>query len=306
MTAERMGFVKFLKNSSLGHVLAIVTVVIWGTTFVSTKVLLNDGLQPLELTIYRFAIGYAVLWLLHRKQHRPVSLRWELMAAAAGLCGVTGYFILENAALALSPAANVSIVVSAAPIFTALFAFWVLGSGEKPGWRFFAGFVLALGGIALVATNGSAALALNPAGDLMALACAALWGVYAVLTQLLLKSGENVLFVTRRIFFYGLLWAIPAVLLFDTHFNWTVLLSRPTIWLNVIYLGLFASALSYVTWHKATHLLGAVSTNVYIYIIPVVTLLTGAVVLGEAITLGALCGLCCIVLGLVLSEKRKR
>lgn len=103
-----------MRLRAAAHVATLLTIIIWGTTFISTKVLLRD-FSPLEVLIFRFLIGYAVLWIVYPR-FVPVR-RWkeELLFAAAGLCGVTLYFLMENIALTYTYASNVGIIVSVAP-----------------------------------------------------------------------------------------------------------------------------------------------------------------------------------------------
>ncbi len=88
-----------MKNeTALGHVLTLMTIIIWGTTFVSTKVLL-EAFTPIEILFFRFTLGYLSLWAIYPRKGTYGTLRQELLFAAAGLCGVTLYFLLENIAL---------------------------------------------------------------------------------------------------------------------------------------------------------------------------------------------------------------
>ena len=108
------------KSNMTGHLAAAVTIFIWGTTFISTKVLLVS-FTPLEILFFRFFIGYAALWIAAPRLLHTGDRKAELLFAAAGLCGVTLYFLMENFALTLTQAANVSIIISVAPFFTSLF-----------------------------------------------------------------------------------------------------------------------------------------------------------------------------------------
>lgn len=136
------------KHTAAGHLAAAVTIFIWGTTFISTKVLLTD-FTPLEILFFRFLIGYAALWIAAPRLLRVKTGKNELLFAAAGLCGVTLYFLMENIALTLTQAANVSVIIAVAPFFTSLFH-WLFMKGEKPGVRFLAGFAAAMLGISLL------------------------------------------------------------------------------------------------------------------------------------------------------------
>ena len=147
-----------------GHLAALATMLIWGTTFISTKILLR-GFTPIEILLLRFIIGYFALFIVYPHFLKPESLKEELIFALAGLCGITLYYMLENTALTYTLASNVGIIVSMAPFFTAVLAHFLL-KREKLRLSFIFGFITALGGIILINLNGSFFFKLNPMGDL--------------------------------------------------------------------------------------------------------------------------------------------
>ena len=136
---------------------------------------------------------------------------------------------------------------------------------------------------------GGAQVHLNPMGDLLALLAAVVWAFYSVLTRKISSFGYPTILVTRRIFFYGLLWMLPALLFFRFHPDLT-LLARPVYLGNLVYLGLGASALCFVTWNFSVKTLGTVKTSVYIYLVPVITIVASAVVLHETLSPSAIAG----------------
>ena len=154
----------FSRNAA-GHLAALLTILIWGTTFISTKVLLRS-FSPVEILFIRFTIGYLSLLAFFPKFLPFRELRHELYYAGAGLSGVTLYFLVENIALTHTLASNVGIMVSAAPLFTALLA-WLWLKRKRPGGRFFLGFGAAIAGIALIVFNGNTVLKLNPLAGLL-------------------------------------------------------------------------------------------------------------------------------------------
>ena len=156
-----------------GHFSALVTVLIWGTTFISTKVLLAD-FAPVEILFLRFVMGFAALYLAAPRKMEKASRRQELTFATAGLCGVCLYYLMENIALTYTMASNVGVIVSVSPFFTAILSRIILKE-EKLHARFFLGFVVAMAGIALISFNG-AAMKLNLTGDFLALMAALMWG----------------------------------------------------------------------------------------------------------------------------------
>jgi len=283
-----------------GHLAAVITILIWGTTFISTKILLVS-FTPIEILFYRFGIGLITLTVLFPRRLKGTNMKQELMFAGAGLCGVTLYFLLENIALTYTLASNVGVIISIAPFFTAILSHWFL-ENEKLKTNFFVGFVVAMMGIFLINFNGSMILKLNPLGDLLAVLASALWAVYGVLTRKISGFGHNTIQTTRRIFLYGLLFMIPALLIFP--FEWGIeRFSRSSNLFNILFLGLGASALCFVTWNTAVKILGAVKTSIYLYMVPAITVITSIIVLHEKITWIAACGTVLIAAGLFISGR---
>ena len=283
-----------------GHLAAVITILIWGTTFISTKILLVS-FTPIEILFYRFGIGLITLTVLFPRRLKGTNMKQELMFAGAGLCGVTLYFLLENIALTYTLASNVGVIISIAPFFTAILSHWFL-ENEKLKTNFFIGFVVAMMGIFLINFNGSMILKLNPLGDLLAVLASAVWAVYGVLTRKISGFGHNTIQTTRRIFLYGLLFMIPALLIFP--FEWGIeRFSRSSNLFNILFLGLGASALCFVTWNTAVKILGAVKTSIYLYMVPAITVITSIIVLHEKITWIAACGTVLIAAGLFISGR---
>ena len=291
-----------MKNpQAAGHLSALVTILIWGTTFISTKVLLV-AFEPVEILFIRFVLGLIALVIVCPHRLRGTTPRQELTFAAAGLCGVCLYYLLENIALTYTLASNVGVILSVAPFFTTILSHVVFKGAEKLRPSFFGGFVLAMAGIALISFNGSA-LALNPLGDLLALLAALVWACYSILTRKISAYGYSTLITTRRVFCYGIAFMIPAMFLFDVQWNLSAL-AQPVYLLNLVFLGLGASALCFVTWNTAVKLLGPVRTSVYIYMSPVITVVTSALILHEPVTPLAAGGMALTLAGLVLSQGR--
>lgn len=287
----------------VGHLAALITIIIWGTTFISTKILLVD-FKPVEILFFRFVIGFLILLIIAPRRLTGVKIKQEIIFMAAGLCGICLYYLLENIALTYTMASNVGVIISIAPFFTAMLTRLFVESEEKLHINFFIGFAAAMVGIILLSFNGSK-FELNPIGDILAVAAAFVWACYSILTRKISEFGYSVILTTRRTFFYGILFMISAMFFFDFDMD----LSRFTdmrYLLNIIYLGLGASALCFVTWNFAVKLLGAVKTSIYIYLVPVITVITSVLILSERITVISLIGTVLAIAGLFISGYSKR
>ena len=282
------------------HLAALFTVAVWGATFVSTKVLIANSLTPAEIFVLRFALAYACIWPFARKRLRAENLRDELLLAAAGLSGGSLYFLTENIALEYAPASNVSLIVCTAPVWTAV-AMSLVYRGERMSRRQIAGSALAFAGMVLVVLNGHFVLHLSPRGDLLALSAALLWMVYSLVIKRI-GGRYPAIFITRKVFFYGLVTILPVFAVRPFAVEWEVL-ARPVVWGNLLFLGVIASMLCYLLWNAAMHRLGAVRTTNYIYINPLVTIVTAALCIGERITPAALVGAAVILYGMWRAEK---
>lgn len=285
---------------TVGHLFAIITVIIWGTTFISTKILLVD-FTPIEILFIRFVIGFIVLLVLYPKRLVVNDKRQEGLFLAAGISGITLYYLLENIALTLTTASNVGIIITIAPFFTAILSSCFL-KAEKPRLPFYLGFIIAVAGIILISTNGTS-LQLNPIGDLLAVLAAITWSVYSILTRKISDLGYHTIQTTRRIFFYGLLLMIPMLFLMDFHVELSDFYKLTNIG-NILFLGFGASALCFVTWNTAVRYLGALKTSVYIYLVPVVTLATSVIFLQEPLSLKLIIGAVLTLAGLGISESK--
>lgn len=170
---------------------------------------------------------------------------------------------------------------------------------------FVVGFFVAISGIILVTfSHGSADIGFNPTGYLPALFGAISWAVYSIATSMVTHSEQDSLSVTRRIFFYGLLSMIPILIWKKPTFHIIEQHSAENLF-KLIFLGIVASALCYVTWNRSMEILGAMRTSVYIYLIPIVALVFSYFILGEELTLYSGIGCFLVLLGLYLSERKK-
>lgn len=285
----------------LGHMLALFTAIVWGTSFISTKQLLT-GFTPFEILFLRFAIGYVALWVIYPRPLKIIDFKTEFLIFLAGFSGVTVYFLAENYALTYTYASNVSLLVSVAPLLTGLLAHFVLKDRLKK--NFIIGFFVAIIGIALISFSGTTVLKLNPKGDVLAVGAALLWAVYSVAIQKVGGKKINTLALTRRIFFYGLLTMIPCAFFLDFKIEKATIL-LPANLLNLLYLGVISSAICYITWNKAMEILGAVVSSTYIYVIPVITVIFSFFILKEKITIYMILGIILILGGLYLSQEQK-
>lgn len=288
-----------MKNKHFfGDFLAVLTVFIWGITFVSTKILLNY-FSPEEILIYRFIIAFLVLNLICPERIKFISLKEESIFATLGLTGIALYFGIENIALKYTYASNVGLISSSIPIFTALLSHYI--TKEKNfSVKFLIGFALALGGIAIIIFNGKF-LKLNPIGDFLALLTAIFFATYSTVLRLL-KVNYSQMFITKKIFFYGVLFMLPLIFMENFSFPHIEELNISTVG-NLLFLSIFASILCFIMWNKSVALIGAIKATNYLYFVPLVTIIASSLVLKEKINTVMIFGGILICLGVYINNK---
>lgn len=284
-----------------GHVVAITVVLIWGITFINTKVLLDYGLSPIEIFVIRFAIAYCAIWTISERRLWCHSWRDEGVMVLLGLTGGSLYFATENEALRWSMANVVSFLVSTAPLMTILLALLFFRDVRATG-RLLMGSLLALAGVAAIIFNGQFVLHLSPKGDLLALAAALCWAVYSILIRTVSRRYSAV-FITRKVFAYGLLTVLPFFALEPWRFPLSGLM-EPAVWGNLLFLSVVASFLCFMLWSWSVQQIGALSANNYIYLNPLATLIASAIILSEPITPIAVAGLFLILAGIYMVHRR--
>lgn len=295
--------VKNLRGTFVFHFLAFVTVLFWGTSFVSTKVLLEYEFSAVQIFTIRFVVTYLILLLACHRKFRCESFKHELILFICGITGCTLYFWTENTALTLSSSSNVSLIVCTNPLLIMIFG-GIIYKTERLCKRQVLGCLVTFVGMVLVVLNGKFVLKVSPLGDFLAFGSALVWTVYSLVIKKL-NGVYSTLFITRKVFFYGMLTSVPIMLVENSQVPWSNF-TLPVVIFNFLCLTVFSSLFGYLIWNKVLKQLGTVLASNYIYAIPLVTIVTAILALGERITSVAILGAFAIVAGMVLAEIKKK
>lgn len=283
------------------HLIAILTVGIWGLTFISTKVLIEHGLSPQEIFLLRFLMAYLGIWFISPRKLFADNWKDELWLLWGGVTGGSFYFFTENTALEITLATNVAFIVCTAPLLTTILSLLIYKK-EKATAGLVGGSLLALVGVALVVYNGHFILKISPLGDFLTLLAAFSWAFFSLIMKKM--SGRyRTTFITRKIFFYGILTILPAFILHPWQFSLSGLW-QPAVWMNLLFLGVLASLVCFVVWNIILKQLGTVRASNYIYLNPLFTLIGSAVLLDEQFTVMSLMGAMLILGGVYWAGKR--
>lgn len=297
-----------IRNGSdiLAHIVALGVVLIWGSTFVFTKLLLINGISAAQIFTLRFILAYLTLLIYsvcsHRHRWMAKSLTDELKMLMLGITGGSVYFLAENSAMNYTTTTNTSLIVCACPLFTTLIIALFYKS-EHISRRQVIGTIIALIGMAAVVMNGQFVLQLSPKGDLLAFTACMCWVVYSLLMMDVSKRYST-LFLTRKVFFYGIITIIPYFIAHPEMPELTTLM-RGDILANLLYLSLVASTLCFLLWNWALKRIGVMVTTNYVYLNPVATILFAWWIIDENITPWLLLGTALLLCGLYLVNKPK-
>lgn len=287
-------------NNLLYHLIAISIVVVWGTTFVSTKILLLNGLTPAGIFAIRFFIAYLGLVIISHKRMFCKNLKDELLVVLLGLFGGSMYFLTENMSLNYTTTTNTSLIVCSCPLFSTLLICYFFKT--KLTKSQILGDVFAFLGMAIVVLNGQFVLHLSPIGDMLAFGACLCWAFYSLIMRLLVSNYSSV-FITRKVFGYGLLTIIPWFLFRPEDSPVNVDFTNPLLWGNILFLSLVASLTCYSLWTVCLKRLGVIAATNYVYINPIATVGAAVVILNEQITIWFILGSLFILAGLWLHNR---
>lgn len=293
------------RNSNIFyHLVAFLTVAIWGTTFVATKVLMLNGLSPAQIFTLRFSIAYVLMLCFNHRRFLADSWKDEAKMALLGITGGSLYFYSENEAMNFTTTTNTSLIVCSCPLFATLLVRMVYKDSSRIHIVQLLGSLLAFVGMIIVVLNGRFVLLLSPVGDALAFTACMCWAIYS----LLMKSVSNhygAAFITRKVFFYGVLTILPYYL-FIPGFPPIEVFSRPQVFGNLLFLGCLASMICFLTWNWCISKLGTVKATNWVYFNPITTMIFASWVLNEKITPYFLVGATCILLGMYVADKKTR
>lgn len=288
-------------NTWIYHLVAFATVAIWGCTFVSTKVLMLNGLSPAQIFTLRFLIAYVMMLAVYHSRLWADSWRDELKMMLLGISGGSLYFLSENEAMNFTSTTNTSLIVCSCPLFATLLVRLVYRSTTRISIMQLGGSLLAFAGMVIVVLNGRFVLHLSPLGDALAFTACLSWSVYSLLMKWV-SAKYGAAFITRKVFFYGVLTILPYYIFYPT-LPTAAVLTKPVVVGNLAFLGCLASMICFLTWNWCISKLGAVKATNWVYFNPITTMIFASWVLGEKITPYFLAGATCILVGMFVADR---
>ncbi len=282
---------------------ALIAVVLWGLSFVATKIALRE-IPPVTLIFSRFALGTALLvatLLARRRPLVPPVAAWPSLALL-GFVGIFVHQLLQSYALTMTTAVRAGWLIGLIPIWSALLAAVFLK--ERFGALKVGGLTLGFVGAVLVVTRGRVApgmLALpGTRGDLLLLASTLNWAIYTILGNGPIRRLGS-LRATTGAMFLGWLMLAPLFLLQSGWRHFAAL--SPAGIAAVLFLGLGPSGLGYLFWYGALERIETTRVAAFLSLEPLVTLAAAMVVLREPVGVATAVGGLMVLAGVALVQR---
>lgn len=282
------------------YIPALFTALVWGSTFVASKHVLDAGISVVTLMTLRFGLAYVLTLMVSRERCRIEWNVTELKLLVAGLCGGSLYFLMEYMALKRTSAINVALISSTVPIISA--SMEMLIKRRRPRWRFVVGTFVAIVGVLLLVTDGKLLIDIFPIGDILAIGSSVLWALYSVVIGRVGKCVSEVV-VERRMMFYSFVTILPVTFCMADVSELRMAMSSVGVWMPMLYLGGVASAGCMWLWNVSINRIGVVRTNNFLYLLPVVSLCASALVMDGEVTSVSVVATVMIFVGIVVADR---
>jgi drug/metabolite transporter (DMT)-like permease len=287
------------RDQSLAIAALLLTMMFWGSGAVFVRSLALS-LTPDNSLALRYAIivpvsltGLAMLrsWCI-RRDH------W-LRFAITGIIGMAGYNIFVNHGFALVPAGLGAVITSIEPLMITLLAWAMLG--ERPSPFIHLGILVAgLGAIVLFWQDitGATATGVSYRGLVMLLACCACWAFYTIMAKPLLAHYDS--FTVTAV---TMLVAAPLLIARATE-PLHILAARLDLrqWFELFYLIVPNGIVGTLLWNFGAKRLTGAATGAFLYLIPVIAVVSGVAILGESLTVSIIAGGALTLAGVALAQ----
>jgi drug/metabolite transporter (DMT)-like permease len=290
------------KGAGNPYLLLMTTMVLWGGSFSSSKVVVENVPYTVG-ALLRFgggAIALVVAVSLFDRRETPVPARNAWPAAAAGVLGVFAYNGFFFWGLSLAPSLDAGILIPVmSPVLTSAF---LLVSGKEPAsWARVVGLGLGLTGAVIFflgAGGGTEGGSNRLLGDALFVLSAVCWAAYTLVGPRVM-AGIAPLRATTYATCAGavLLAALAAPDMAEV--EWTELPS--SVWLNALYLAVGAAAVANLLYYRGVGAVGPAKASLMMFSVPVVNTLCATLILGESFGWLQGTGACVLLAGAALA-----
>ena len=288
-------------NNTRGYIALFITILIWGTAFMITKLVLGV-VGPLQLTEIRLVIAFLTMAPFAAKQGFRLKdvFRRDIMLFA--LTGTTLYYGLENSGMVYTSVSSTALILAIIPALTTVLAVVILK--ERISKTQIIGLVLVTVGVILVGLQESADVnSPRPLlGNLLVFLSALSWAVYTIQGRVMAEKS-SALVMTAASIGAAILQMLPFAVWETLHQGLPELNSLA--WLGILYLGIVVSGVTTMLWNEALHYLPASVASPFVNLSSVIGL-AGAFLLGEQPPLIQIVGGAMALGGVLLSSRPAR
>ena len=275
--------------------LIIAAVILWASTFVGIRAALI-GYNPIEIAVLRFIISSITLLLIAipGKIHLPDKRDW-LPFVRLGIVLFINMISL-NYGMRTITAGETTLIVSTSQLFQVLLAWLFLN--ETISARFLIGLFCCFLGVAIIAFQNSIGFSLN-IGIVFVLFAAIMNAIYFISQKPLLRK-YNPLEVISYAFWIATLMMLP----FGRNVIDVIPVATIDSTIAIVYIGI-ASLVANLCWSKALSRIKASRAAIFLYTVPVMTIIIGFMWLRELPSLISCLGGAIILGGVIISKLTK-
>lgn len=278
-------------------------VIIWGWTFVATKVVLAY-VSPVELLGLRLLLALPVLAsVLLAKRIRLRFTSRDTGRIALGSLIITVHFLVQITGLQYTSATNTGWIISITPLVLAVLSYFILK--ERLGIREITGIAIATIGILLLVSRGDITSLdwLSSVGDWLVLASAHTWALYTIATRDLSRSRNPLALTFAVLAPSGML--VLGYMVFTS--NWQTFLHLPfDAVVALLFLGVLGLAIAHWFWQEGVADIGAARAGIFLYLEPVSTTALAVPYLGEEFTWATALGGLAVLVGVYWGQHRRK
>ena len=275
------------------RVLIITSAILWGTSFPIIKIGLSYT-SPILFVFLRFLL--ATIIMIPIIMVNNIKIKCEDLKGLVGLSGflnATAY-ILQFIGQRYTYATNAALMVNTSPIFTALFAHFLLR--EKLGKVKIFGIITTFLGVYVIIFGLKLPTGIRMLGDIICLLAGAIWGLYMTIAKRIEESINELKLITIW-FIYNVLFSAIALPLEDA-----MIVLTPITALVIIYTATICTIIPFFLWYNALKLMDASTSSNYFMIEILVSALLEAILIGAEIRFELLIGALLIILGVYITD----
>ena len=279
----------------------VILSIIWGLAFDAIS-LADELLSPVNLTLLRWFIagaGYLAILPLFGRAKTKFEMRDLPRLAVVAFANVPLYHLSLNFGETTVSAGVAGLLVALGPVFIVLLS--RISLKEHVGRRLVSALAIATAGAVLLSAPDLGGPAGSAAGILEVVTTAAAYAVFAVLSKpLVTKYGA--LPIAIRAGTIGTAMLIPLV---SPSFVMQVSGLPVVGWLAVLYLSILSTVLGYSVFYILVSRANVSRLSVQLYLIPIVSVIGGALLLGQEITVFTVAGGATLLLAVALATQTR-